>query len=60
MNWKEEAEEREYEKKLRDRFAGQALSILVMQAYITRPAAIQIAESAYEIADAMLRVRSKK
>lgn len=47
------------EKELRDRFAVAALRAVDVQAHVARPAAIHIARSAYEIADAMLIARAK-
>lgn len=44
---------------LRDWFAGMALQAVYVQAHVAKPAAENIAASAYEIADAML-AESKK
>lgn len=42
---------------LRDYFAAQALANLNLQAHVSKPAAENLAKSAYEIADAMLEAR---
>ena len=42
---------------LRDYFAAKALMALDVQAHVARPAAEHLARSAYNIADAMLKVR---
>lgn len=42
---------------LRDYFAAQAIAALNVQAHVEMPGAEQLAHSAYEIADAMLRER---
>jgi hypothetical protein len=42
---------------MRDFFAAMALQALDIQAHVSRPSAEQLAESAYNIADAMLKVR---
>lgn len=44
---------------LRDYFAGQALANLNLQAHVAAPAAHHLAQSAYEIADAMLAERER-
>jgi hypothetical protein len=45
---------------LRDLFAGLALQAINVQAHVAEPASEFIAWSAYNIADAMLKERSKR
>ena len=44
---------------LRDWFAGQALANLNLQSHVAKPASEALAQSAYNIADAMIKERDK-